>query len=407
MSDLPFPCFLGIEEIQLLNPDDLELESTHVKSRLNACASESRPLESYALVKSFLLAHTVPTRYGIYRSAVERLLLWCLLVVKKPIALLSEYDIRSFMDFCLYPPDSWVARRPEKRLMRASTKRSSKLLIVNPEWRPFRPGEKNNQMLADNSKISTPSSLAAAMSVVNQFYLFLTAEDVISVNPAWDMHRSKQYTALHASHEGKKSFSKAEWGIFVLTAESMADSDPEFERKLFLVMTIYYLNLRPKDIEDFGSLIYMNSLVEQVDGTYRLNVPLIHGLTRKIIPSEYVERYVARFRSYLGSYMIPLCSDTTPIISTRSGRGGISGRHANVIFKSVCNKVITNLELSGVVVPNDSAFRNASLLWLRETSLIRLAESMPFDDFYPMMRDSTMDNVYARFYAWQPKYRSE
>ncbi|HDS0927170.1 MULTISPECIES: hypothetical protein [Pseudomonas] len=407
MNDLPFPCFLGIEEIQNLNAQDLEFESAHVKSRLKDCPSESRPLESYALVKSFLQAHAVATRYNIYRSAVERLLLWCLLVVKKPIALLNEYDIRSFMDFCLYPPDDWVAPRPEKRLMRASPKRSSKLLIVNPEWRPFRLSVKEGQMLADTSKISTNSSLAVLMSVVNQFYLFLAAEDVVVSNPAWDMHDSKQYTLASPHHEGKKSFSEAEWRIFVLTAESMADSDPDFERKLFLIMTIYYLSLRPKDIEDFGWLILMESLTEKADGTYGLNVPLIPELKKKIIPSEYVERHVARFRSYLGTYMIPLCSDTTPIISTRSGRGGISGRHANVIFKSVCNKVVTNLELSGVMVPNNSAFRNASLLWLRETSLTRLAEAMPFDDFYQMMRDATMDNVYARFYAWQPKYRSE
>lgn len=403
MSDLPFPCFLGTEEILQLNPDDLELESSHVKSRLNACASESRPLESYALVKSFLLAHAVSTRYGIYRSAIERLLLWCLLVVKKPIAVLSEYDIRSFMDFCLYPPDSWVAPRPEKRLMRGSTKRSCKLLVVNPEWRPFRPSAKKNEMLAETSKISTPPSLAAAMSVVNQFYLFLNAEDVITVNPAWDMHGSKQYTPLHANHEGKKSFSKSEWEIFVLTAESMADSDPEFERKLFLLMTVYYLNLRPKDIQDLGSLILMDSLSEKADGTYRLNVPLMPELGRIIIPSEYVERYVTRFRSYLGTYMTPLCADTTPIISTRSGRAGISDRHANVIFKSVCKQVIASMELSGVAVPDDSAFRVASLLWVRETSLTRLAEFMPFDDFFAMMRDTTMDSVYARFYAWQPK----
>ncbi|MHC2148934.1 hypothetical protein [Pseudomonas sp. 210_17 TE3656] len=407
MSELPFPCFFGIEEILQLNADDVTLESAHILIRLQECAPESRPFDSYALAKKFLQANAVSTRYSVFRSAVERLLLWCLLVVKKPVAEFDEVDIRCFMDFCLFPPDSWVASRPEKRLMRVSTKRNSRALTINPSWRPFRPSANKAEILYGDMKVSTPPSLAAVMAVINQFYLFLYSEDVISVNPAAQIHSSRQYASVHTPNEKMKIFERHEWNIFVSTAELLADGDPAFERKLFLMMTVYYLHLQPGEIDSFGSQILMKSLFQRADGTYGLDVALHPELKPIIIPSEYVERWVSRFRFYLGTHLIPLCRDPTPIISTQSGRGGISSRHANLIFKSVCCQVRANLEIRGVMVPDDSVFRKATLLWVRETSLMRLAESMPFDEFYPTIRGTTVDTIFARFYAWQPRYQDK
>ncbi|WP_145254295.1 hypothetical protein [Pseudomonas sp. DE0157] len=406
MNNIPFPCFFGIEEILQLDAESLEYESPYVLSQLQACAAEARPLESYAWVKSFLQANAVATRYTVYRAAAERLLLWCLLVLEKPVTELDEIDIRCFMDFCLCPPDHWIAQSPEKRLMRASAKRSSRAMVVNPAWRPFRPSLSTSQIEGDQVKITSSSILAGVMTVINQFYLHLAGEDVLDKNPAHELHRSRQYAPLYAVHEGKRCFNASEWREFVAVAEAMAEADPGFERKLFMIITVYYLQLQPSEIELFGKVILMKSLCRKDDGTYRLDVPHFPALKHVMIPSEYVERWVARFRTYLGTHMTPLSLDPTPLISTQSGRGGISSRHANLIFKSICNQVVMNLENLGVEVPDDSPFRNASLLWLRETSLMRLAEFLPFDHFRLMVRGSTSDNVFARYYAWHPKYRA-
>ncbi|MCE1118593.1 hypothetical protein [Pseudomonas sp. NMI795_08] len=405
MKTLPFPCFFGINEILQLNGEDFERESPYVISQLQCYPAELLPLESYALIKRFLQANAVSTRYSVYRSAIERLFLWCLLIQRKPVTELDEIDVRCFMDFCLCPPDHWVAPRPEKRLMRASTQRSCKTLIVNPSWRPFRPGTKNLSMVSGGEKLSASSSLAVVMAVVNQFYLYLCAEDVLDRNPAYEIHRSRQYASMYATHEGHKSFSKAEWDQLVEIMEEMADSDPDFERKLFLIMTIYYLRLQPVEIERLSNLLLMKSLCKESDDTYRLSIPFFPELENMVIPLEFVDRWVARFRVYLGTHMRPLSRDSTPMISTQSGRGGISSRHANLIFKSICKQVVAKLEARGFKVPGDSAFRNASLLWVRETSLMRLAESLSFDDFRPMIRGSTGDAIFARYYAWQQKKR--
>lgn len=94
MQKSPFPCFFGINETQNLGADNLELERTSVTLGLEACSPEAHPLESYSLVKRFLQAHTVKTRYDLFRSAIEKLLLWCLLLARKPIVSLNEVEIR-------------------------------------------------------------------------------------------------------------------------------------------------------------------------------------------------------------------------------------------------------------------------------------------------------------------------
>ncbi|MCF5570472.1 hypothetical protein GIV66_27005, partial [Pseudomonas sp. PA-3-11C] len=90
----PFPCFFGLKDFQGLNTHDLDKENSEVRQKLDGIDIRCAALSSYSLVKAFLLEHALGSRFGIYRSAIEKLLLWCLLVVEKPIIQLDEQDIR-------------------------------------------------------------------------------------------------------------------------------------------------------------------------------------------------------------------------------------------------------------------------------------------------------------------------
>ncbi|MNJ59751.1 hypothetical protein D3C77_554490 [compost metagenome] len=124
-------------------------------------------------------------------------------------------------------------------------------------------------------------------------------------------------------------------------------------------------------------------------------------LQRVVISSDYVTRWVARYRAHAGTELISQDRDPTPLISTQSGRPGISSQYANLIFKKVCSEVIVKIKLGGGTVLSDSSFCRATLLWLRETSLVQAAQSMPLIELYPSIRDTTYDTAHARFYAWQ------
>lgn len=407
MDVSPFPCFFGLKEFQDLNAHDLDKETYEVRQQLEGVDVCCAALSSYSLVKAFLFEHALTSRYGIYRSAIEKLLLWCLLVAKKPIVNLDEQDVRDFMDFCLCPPDDWVAKQPEKRLRRASKKRNSKDLVVNTLWRPFRGGMAGKEVASGEIRTSGHASLAVELAVINSFYLFLYAEDVIDSNPAASLHRSKYFSARKAVHSGAKSFSTDDWDLFVEEAEKLAVSDQEFERNLFLLMTIYHLFLSPADVDRFGANLAVKSLFERKDGTYGLNVEGYPELQQVIISSDYVTRWVARFRANRGTHMVALDRDPTPLISTQSGRPGISSRHANLLFKQVCSQVIVRIKLGGGTVSSDSPFYRASLSWLRETGLVQAAQAIPLNELYPSIRGTTYDTAHSRFYAWQFQYDSD
>ncbi|MEN1833852.1 hypothetical protein AAIM60_13260 [Pseudomonas lijiangensis] len=365
----PFPCFFNLKDIQALNPDDLARESPELLHCLESCAPQSEPLESYSLVKGYLLAHAVPTRYNLYRASIERLLLWCLLILGKPIKDLCQADIRRFMDFCLLPPAHWVASRPEKRLRQISTHRVNKKFIINSSWRPFRPPTGlSSEAPKGAQKISCADTLAGCLAVVNSFYLYLCFQEILNTNPAAALHDAKLYSSPSIIHDGSRHFSNTEWDTFVSTAEKIAKADPEFGRD---------------------------------DDTYGVRIAGYPNLESINIPSEYVTRWVMRFRTHMGTHSKALNGDRTPLISTKSGRVGISRRHANVIFKMVCDAVVAEIESSGMIVAQDSPFRVATLLWLSETRLVQSAQSMTFEELYPSIRGTTTDTFYNRYFAWQ------
>jgi len=311
------------------------------------------------------------------------------------------------MDFCLCPPDDWVAKQPEKRLRRASKKRNSKKFIVNPLWRPFRGGPAAKEIATDKIRASANSSLAVELAIVNSFYLFLCSGDVIDSNPAAYLHRSKSFSSPDAIHSGEKSFNNDDWNAFVEAAESLAISDHNFERNLFLLMSVYHLYLSPADINRFSAGLAVKSLFKRADGTYGLKVAGHPELQRVSISSDYVHRWVARYRAHVGTHLVPLDRDPTPLISTQSGRPGISSAHANLIFKQVCSQVVEKIKLGGGTVPSGSSFYRATLSWLKETSLVQAAQSTPLIELYPSIRGTTLDTAHARFYAWQSQADSE
>lgn len=398
MTIVPFPVFFSINDILDLEPDNLERELPEMIACLNECSSDAAPQKGYNLVKLFLQANASPTRYDHYRVCVERLLLWSLLVIQKPIFEMDSADISRFMDFCLLPPSDWVASRVQKRLIRTSTKRSNKSFRINNCWRPFRGSSRCSPTIG---KLSAGSSLGAQLKIIYLFYKFLCDFGHLNYNPAAPLHNAKIFPATTPIHSGNKCFSEMEWSYLVAVAEDMARSDQEFERKLFLLMSMYYLYLQPVDLDRYSKSLQVKSLFLRPDGNYGLRCAEDPEFAKLIIEPEYINNWLLRFRTFLGTSTVPLERDPTPLVSTQSGRPGISSRHANLTFKAICNAVVNRLELEGVTVPPESPFRIASLLWIRETKLVHSARKQPFWEVYSTLRSTTLDTAYARFFAWQ------
>ncbi|QNL88208.1 hypothetical protein ACUDA6_15325 [Pseudomonas ceruminis] len=70
----------------------------------------------------FRLSHVIVSTFNSYRTHVERLLLWSLLVAENPLLALRRSDAEAFMEFCLKPAPSWVGPVVKSRFLRKGNK---------------------------------------------------------------------------------------------------------------------------------------------------------------------------------------------------------------------------------------------------------------------------------------------
>ena len=73
--------------------------------------------------------------FNSFRTHVERLLLWALIVARKPLLDLRRSDAEQFMEFCLNPPADWVGPMIKSRFKRIGGRKrlESDEYVVNPD----------------------------------------------------------------------------------------------------------------------------------------------------------------------------------------------------------------------------------------------------------------------------------
>lgn len=86
-----------------------------------------RPLVQAAndleILKTYLYKHREnPKTYRAYQKELERFLLWCIKVRKKPLSSVLVEDCEAYKDFLAAIPDDWIASRQKRN---------------SPRWRPF------------------------------------------------------------------------------------------------------------------------------------------------------------------------------------------------------------------------------------------------------------------------------
>jgi hypothetical protein len=105
MSQYPQPLFETFDRFHSLNFFLLGAELPSVRALLLDLPEERRAVEGYRAVRGFLKSYAGnEATFNSYRTHVERLLLWTLLVAEKPLLELRRRDAESFMEFCLTPP---------------------------------------------------------------------------------------------------------------------------------------------------------------------------------------------------------------------------------------------------------------------------------------------------------------
>lgn len=412
MSRLPQPLFDTFECFHQLNFLQLSNERSTVQDYLKSFDESCRAIDSYLVARSFLKSYAGnQSTFNSFRTHVERLLLWALIVARKPLLDLRRSDAEQFMEFCLNPPTNWVGPMIKSRFKRIGgrKRRESDDYVVNPDWRPFSTTvAKRERKLATetmNDLVSGPyhmaqGSVAQVFAVCGSFFQHAMDEGLTESNPFRAIKQKSVYKQRNTSGVASRSLTELQWSFVLDTAEQMADEDPAHERTLFVLATLFAMYLRVSDLvgrENWRPT--MGDLQRDTTGNWWFHVVGKGNKAAKIsVRDEYINCYLVRYRRFLRLSPLPSPQEQTPLISTLKGRGGLSDRHVRTLLQAVFDRALQRMQSEDWTEDEIDNLRSASLHWLRHTAATFDAPLRDMKDLQADLRHNSLSTTQNTYY---------
>lgn len=360
-NDEPDPC-LPLVMSYLANFDD------HLK-----------PMDGFEAVSGFLRSYSnFEATFVSYRTHAERLLLWALLIRKTPLMELRRADAEAYLAFCMSPPADWLGPVTRSRFLNVASDKDS-TLRPNPRWHPFsvKTGSCESN-IADDYGAGTgiayqPSrgSISQAFSVCSSLYEYALDEGLTSANPFRAIKQKSRFKASRTMEQTGRALTPLQWDYALTTAEKMAETDPErHERTLFIAATLFSMYLRVSDV--CGRVNWqptMGSFKADHDGNWWFHLVGKGDKAAKVaVRPEYINRYLKRYRRFMGLAELPLPNEQTPLIATLNGRPGLSTRMVQSIVQELFGRAADEMKSEGRQAGEIESLQMASTHWLRHTA---------------------------------------
>lgn len=412
MPTAPCPLFETYGRFQELNFQQLSAELPIVRDYLASFPAELQALDGYQAVRGFLKSYAGnETTFNSYRTHVERLLLWALLVAHKPLLELRRRDAEAFMEFCLRPPKDWVGPMVKSRFVRIGGRKKleSDSYQVNEAWRPFSVTvPKRNRSLADTGLQDITNrpykmaqgSVAQVFAVCGSFFQHAIDEGLTEVNPFRAVKQKSIYKQRNTLDVAGRSLTQLQWGYVIETAEAMADEDEDHERTLFILATLFAMYLRVSDLVGRDNWEpTMGDFRKDTLGNWWFHVVGKGNKAAKIsVRDDYIQIYLARYRRHLGLPALPSPHETQPLLSTLKGRAGLSDRHLRLLLQQVFDRALERMVSEGWSDDEVDHLRSASLHWLRHTSATFDAPRRDMKDLQADLRHNSLSTTQNTYY---------
>ena len=319
--------------------------------------SVSNDLEA---IKSWLSNSTDnESTYSSYRKEAERLLLWAVITMKKPLSSLNHGDFLEYEKFLLDPqpestwimPDDWKYARNHKL------------------WRPF-------------AMPLSKSSQKQAMSILNTMMSWLVRSGYLIGNPL-ALSKSKR---KHVQHEVTRFLDDDLWAhvkktIMCMPQESDRDRK-KFYRARWLFTLLFLGGLRVSEVVNNTMGCFKCRRASDDSDEWWLEIVGKGGKIRKVPVSDELLSEMMRYRAENGLSTMPYQGDDTPLLlAVRDDAGyekkSVTRNTIHVIVKSVFNMAACNIELMGHDLHGKAiSLRQASAHWIRHTAASNMAKSM-------------------------------
>ncbi|WP_440466170.1 tyrosine-type recombinase/integrase [Pseudomonas sp. YH-1] len=406
------PLFDTFDRFHELNFQQLTNELPVVRDYLSGLDSRCSAIESYQAVRGFLKSYGGnEATYNSYRTHVERLLLWSVLIAEKPLLELRRKDAEAFMEFCLSPPASWIGPVVRSRFVRIGGRKKlqSDSYAVNPEWRPFSSTlAKRERKLATEALSEPPErpyrmaqgSVAQVFAVCGSFFQHAMDEGLTEVNPFRAVKQKSIYKQRNTLDVTSRSLTQLQWSFVIETAELMAAEDPLHERTLFLIATLFSMYLRISDLVGRDNWEpCMGDFRRDSTGNWWFHVVGKGNKAAKIsVRDDYIQHYLVRYRRHLQLPPLPSPAEKTPLITTLKGRAGLSDRHVRLLLQEVFDRSLRRMAEEGWSDDEVDQLRSASLHWLRHTAATFDAPYRDMKDLQADLRHNSLSTTQNTYY---------
>ncbi|GLX80356.1 integrase [Thalassotalea insulae] len=303
--------------------------------------------------------------YDRFRNEVEKFILWALLIKQSPIDEYRKSDILDYADFCWKPPVTWIGTSNQERF-----KLENSYFVANESWRPFKiqPPKSQKDKAVDKKKYRpSQQTLTSTFTGVIVFYTYLMGEEYCYGNPAQIAKKDCKHFITDAQVKEVKRLSGEQWEYLLETAIEMADSDPLYERNLFVIAALKTLFLRISELserENWSPL--MGHFWQDEDNNWWLK---IFGKGRKLrdttVPPDFIP-FIQRYRLSRGLTSLPTNGENNVLVEKIRGQGGMTSRHLRRLVQDIFNKAYERMRASE---GENKAIKlkEATTHWLRHT----------------------------------------
>jgi len=377
-----------------------------VRTYLGEFESELEVARGYAAVRSFLRAFSDNAQtFNSYRSHVERLLLWSLLIKGKPLNRLKRQDAQDYLDFCRNPPGDWIGPVTRSRFVtNPDAKESLDAYLPNPKWLPFNLKSRKNdsaEHVAEQQYHAANGTLNQIYTVCSRFYEYLVEDGFSETNPFRLLKKGNRFSGQELEVSTSRALTPLQWDYVLDTAENMADIEPlRHERTLFILATLFAMYLRVSDLAGRKNWKpTMGDFRLDAEGNWWYHTVGKGNKAAKIaVRDVYVERYLKRYRRFLGLPELPAKDESTPLIKTLNGRAGLSDRQIRALLQAVFDKATDNMRNEGRALHELESLRCASAHWLRHTSATFDAPLRNPKDLQEDLRHSNLSTTQNTYY---------
>lgn len=415
MPQLPRPIFESYEIFIDQDFSSPEPGMVCVRVYLDSFQPEVEAHKGYLAARSFLRSFSDNSfTFTSYRTHVERLLLWSMLVKRKPFSQLKRQDAEDYLEFCRNPPSDWIGPIVRGRFVSSSHTESTwgDLVMPNKKWRPFslkssKAAHREKECCDQPLGMAVHASYRASQGTINQvysissrFFEYLVEDGAVAANPFRMIKKKGQNRSTPQEEGAHRALTPLQWDYVLETAEQMALVEPDrHERTLFILATLFAMYLRVSDIVGRPNWHpVMGDFRQDEEGNWWYHVIGKGNKAGKVaVRDEYISKYLKRYRRFVGLPALPLWEEKTPLLTTLRGRSGLSGRQVRALLQAVFDKTLSRMRDEGREEHELISLKAASAHWLRHTAAtfdapLRSAKDLQLDLRHSNL--STTQNVY-------------